>query len=57
MLFFSTALKQRSLRGGQMKAPFVYLQSVDVFAFVSTRVAIVHKCYFLLLWLFVRLLF
>ena len=57
MLVFSTALKQRSLRGSKRRAPFVYLQCVDVFAFVSTRVAIVHKCYFLLLWLFVGLLF
>ena len=38
MLFFSTALKQRSLRGSKMKAPFVYLQCVDVFACVCLRV-------------------
>ena len=38
MLFFSTALEQRSLRGSKRKAPFVYLQCVDVFACVCLRV-------------------
>ena len=39
------------------RAQFVHFQCCCVCFCVSTRVAIVHKCYFLLMWLFVRLLF